>query len=209
MSNEIQVAHSNLPTVTTPQMVFTNSGDNGVQIANQAGATVNVHLPALNGTLFNAATSINHEFYNLFVVGENTLRDNTFLIGKTCALTISAGVAPEISRRFAALTPKAQNDIKTYPSLFASRNHHFGNTNTAHNAILGLVTDIEILDSNIRISFQGYCQIPQQRLIGLSETLQIQAAAMANEFDRPHWSIKPVPLVSELRKEGFNLPAPF
>lgn len=48
MSNEIQLANSNLTATATLQTVFTNTGENGVQIANQAGAIVNVYLPGAN-----------------------------------------------------------------------------------------------------------------------------------------------------------------
>jgi hypothetical protein len=48
-----------------------------------------------------------------------------------------------------------------------------------------------------------------QRLIELSNRIGIQTAAMSNELDRMHWSIKRVNLTDELCKAGFNLPAPF
>ncbi len=207
MNNEIQVANSNMPTVATPQATFTNSGDNGVQILNQG--TINMYPANSSNSLYNATTKISAEYYNLFVVEGETFKGHSFIIGKECALTMSEGVAPEISRRFAPLNAESKRDIQTFPSLFACCTHQLGRAEITHNTILGLVTGIEVLDSSIRISFQGLCLIPRQRLIDLAGCIGIHTAAMSNEFDRTHWAIKRIDLADELRKAGFNLPAPF
>ena len=75
MSNKIQVASSTLPETITPKAVFNHPGDNGVQIANQQGGTINFFLPASNGAVYNAANGINTEYYNLFVVGDEAFNE--------------------------------------------------------------------------------------------------------------------------------------
>jgi hypothetical protein len=206
MNNEIQVTNGNLPTIAAPQAVFTNSGDNGVQILNQG--TINMYPANSSNALYNATTKISTEYYNLCVVEGESFNGHSFIIGKECALTMSEGVAPEISRRFAPLTAETRRDIETFPSLFANCNHQLFRAEIARDSILGLVKGIEVLDSSIKISFQGLCYIPRQRLIDLAGCLGIHIAAMSNEFDRAHWAIKRINLAYELRKAGFNLPAP-
>ena len=120
MSKEIQLANNTLPATATPQTVIHNSGDNVTQIANNQGGIINFIMPTANGAVYNAATKISSEYYNLFVIGGESFNENFFLIDKTRALTISEGVATDISAQFASLTPEAQAAIKTFPSIFAS-----------------------------------------------------------------------------------------
>ena len=198
------MANCNLPTIASPQSVFTNSGDNGVQILNQG--TINMYPTCSNSVLYNAATRVCTEYYNLFVVGDETFSENSFLIGKDCALTTSEGVSPEISAQFAPLSPEARAAIKTFPSIFASLNHQYGHTDDAHNAIFGMVTDIEVLENGIKIHIHKSCYIPQQRLNEMASNLAILTAYGTNEFNRTHWAIKPINLIEELRRAGFSLP---
>lgn len=204
MNNEIQVANGNMPTTSTPQSVFTNSGDNGVQILNQG--TINMYPVTGNGSLYNAATKISTDYYNLFVVGNENFTENSFLIGKECALTIDEGVSPEISARFAPLSDEAKAAIKAFPSIFASLNHQYGCTDEAHNAIFGRVTDVEVMENGIKVHIHKACLIPQQRLNEMASNLGILTACGTNEFNRTHWTIKPIDLIDELRQAGFNLP---
>ena len=120
MSDKLQVVNNALPATNAPQTVIHNSGDNVTQIANNQGGTINVFMPAANGAVYNAATKISSEYYNLFVIGGESFNENFFLIDKTRALTVAEGVAEDISEQFASLTPDAQAAIKTFPSIFAS-----------------------------------------------------------------------------------------
>lgn len=102
MKSEIQAIANNLQLLPTPQPTFTHSGDNGIQIANQQGGTINMYLypnlPINNGIVFNATTTINVEYYNLFVVGDESFgNDSFFQISKDCALTLSEGISFDIS----------------------------------------------------------------------------------------------------------------
>lgn len=209
MKNDIQVAGRSLPSATTPQAVFTHLGDNGVQIVNQTGATVKVILAGNNsGAVYNAAISISAEYYNLFVIGDETFRDfSAFLIGKDCSLTTSEGITPEISAKFAALTAKSIEEIKTFPSLFVSKNRNFGSTDEDHMAHFGMVTEIDVQVCGIKIHYQPLCSFPQQTLNDMAPRLGLHFASMANELDRVHWAIKRVDLVGEL--DGIGIPVPF
>ena len=206
MSNKIQVGERSLPTAPASQTVFTHSGDNGVQIANSG--TANVFLPASNGMVYNAGNAINTEFYNLFVVGDESFNESFFLIGKDRVLTTTEGVAPEISAQFATLTPEAIKAIKTFPSLFVSENRHYGRTDTDHLALFGIVTDIRIQENGIKIYFQRFCSIPQQRLNDIMFNLAIKGKPSYNELNRTHWAIKRINLIEELRAAGISVFAP-
>lgn len=209
MKGELQLMNSNLPVTVAPQSVIHNSGDNVTQIANSQGGIININMPAASGPLYNAVTTVCSDFYNLFVIESDMYSGNCFHIRKESALTVSEAVEPGISKRFVSLSDEAKRDIKTFPSIFASLNGRHGNTEPNQYVTLGLVTDIEVLDSEVKISFHPFCSLPPQNLVGLATNLNIHTAAMANEFDRTHWAIKPVDLIAELRTAGFSLPAPF
>jgi len=165
-------------------------------------------MPAVGGAVYNAATKINTDYYNLFVVGGETFNENFFLIDKNRALITAEGVAADIAEQFAALTPEAQASIKTFPSIFASENHQYGRTDDAHLALFGVVTDIRIQENGIKIYFQRFCTIPQQRLNEIMLNLAIKGSSSFNELNRTHWTIKRINLIEELRAAGISVLAP-
>jgi hypothetical protein len=208
MNDKIQVINEYLPTVTAPQSIIHNSGDNVTQIANNQGGTINVYLPGSNGALYNAANTINKEYYNLFVVGGDTLTDPFFLVEKECALTTSEGVAPEISEQYAPLTSEAITAIKTFPSIFATVNRQYGRTDADHLALFGFVTDVRIQENGIKVCYQSLCSIPQQRLNEIAFHLAMKGASSFNELNRMHWAIKRISLVEELKAAGLSVLLP-
>ena len=206
MGNEIQIAENKLSSTNTPTAVFKNSGDNGLQISNQG--TINVFMTANNGGVYNAGSAISNAYYNLFVVGGEPFNEGHFLIEKDRALTTAEGIAPEISAEFAALTPEAIARIKTFPSLIAGENRQYGRTDTDHLAFFGMVTDIRIQENGIKIYFQKFCSLPQQRLNETMRELAIHGKPSYNELNRTHWAIKKVNLIEELKAAGISVLAP-
>lgn len=208
MSDDIQLANSGLPIVTDPHTVIHNSGDDLTLINNNQGGTINFVFASANGALFNAATKISSEYYNLFVVGDEPFNEGFFLIDKDRALTVTEGVAADISEQFASLSPEAQAAIKTFPSIFASENHQYGHTDEAQLAVFGVVTDIRIQENGIKIYYQRFCTIPQQRLNEIMLKLAIKGSSSFNELNRTHWTIKRINLIEELRAAGICVLAP-
>lgn len=212
MKNEIHATANNFQLLSNPQPTFTNSGDNGIQVANQQGGTINMYLsanlPINSGVVYNAATAINTNLYNLFVVDNEDFNDPFFYIGKDCALTISEGISYDISARYAALTPESIMEIKTFPSIFATKNRYYVRTDIDHLAYYGLVTNIAVKESNIKVYYQKFCSFPQQRLNEIASKLDIQCASMINELGRTHWTIKRINLIEELRVSGINITIP-
>ena len=208
MSKEIQLANNTLPATATPQTVIHNSGDNVTQIANNQGGTINFVFASANGALYNATTKISSEYYNLFVVGDEPFNEGFFLIDKDRALTVSEGVSADISEQFASLSPEAQAAIKTFPSIFASENHQYGHTDEAQLAVFGVVTDIRIQENGIKIYYQRFCTILQQRLNEIMLKLAIKGSSSFNELNRTHWTIKRINLIEELRAAGISVLTP-
>ena len=208
MSKEIQLANNTLPATATPQTVIHNSGDNVTQIANNQGGTINFVFASANWALYNATTKISSEYYNLFVVGDEPFNDGFFLIDKDRALTVAEGVAADISGQFASLSPEAQALIKTFPSIFASENRQYGHTDEAQLAVFGVVTDIRIQENGIKIYYQRFCTILQQRLNEIMLKLAIKGSSSFNELNRTHWTIKRINLIEELRAAGISVLTP-
>lgn len=208
MSDDIQPASSSLPIVTAPHTVIQNSGDDLTLINNNQGGTINLVYASSNGALYNAATTISSEYYNLFVVGDEQFNEGSFLIDKERALTIAEDVDPDISEQFASLSPEAQALIKTFPSIFAGENLQYGHTDGTQLAVFGVVTDIRIQENGIKIHYQRFCTIPQQRLNEIRLRLSIKGSSSFNELDRTHWTIKRINLTEELRAAGIRVLAP-
>ena len=76
--------------------------------------------------------SLNTNYYNLFVIGEETFCDGHFIVPKDRALTES--MSPETKALFSSLSDDAITQIKTFPSLFLSENHDYGRTDEDHQA---------------------------------------------------------------------------
>lgn len=208
MSDDIQLANSGLPTVADPHTIIHNSGDDLTLINNNQGGTINFVFASANGALFNATTKISSEYYNLFVVGDEPFNEGFFLIDKDRALTVSEGVSADISEQFASLSPETQAAIKTFPSIFASENHQYGHTDEAQLAVFGVVTDIRIQENGIKIYYQRFCTLPQQRLNEIMLRLAIRGSSSFNELNRTHWTIKRINLIEELRAAGISVLAP-
>ncbi|WP_455598330.1 hypothetical protein [Cloacibacillus sp.] len=161
---------------------------------------------SIKGGVVATSFTLNTNYYNLFVIGDESFSDGHFIVPKDRALTES--ITPENKEQFSALSDEAISLIKTFPSLFASENHHCGKTDDDHNAILGLVSEVRIQDNGIKIHFQPLWPIPQQRINEIASQLAIQGASSFNELNRTHWAIKRLNLIEELKAAGISVLAP-
>lgn len=198
----------NLPENST---IFVQTGEKSVQVAQAQNVNhvVNLILPAMApGPIGNGGTIVNLklDYYNLFVIGDETFCDGHFIVPKDRALTEST--SQDVKAQFAALSEDAILQIKTFPSLFTSENHRYGKTDDTHQAYFGLVTDVRIQDNGIKIYFRPLSAIPQQRLNEIAFKLAIQSASSTNELNRTHWAIKKVNLIEELKAAGISVLAP-
>ncbi|HQE48840.1 MAG TPA: hypothetical protein PKI14_03385 [Fervidobacterium sp.] len=108
------------------------------------------------GTTFTLDT----DYYNLFMIGDETFSDGHFIAPKDRALAES--MIGKNKTQFSALGDEAKSRIKTFPSLFASENHQYGKTDGDHNAIFGLVKDVRIQDNGIKICLT-HCGLSRNR----------------------------------------------
>lgn len=154
----------------------------------------------------NTSFALNTDYYNLFVIGNETFSDGHFIVPKDRALTQS--MTPENKAQFSSLSDEAIERIKTFPSLFASENHCFGKTDDDHCAIFGLVSEVRIQDNGIKIHFRSLWSIQQQRLNEIIFQLAIDGTTSFNELNRTHWAIKRLNLIEELRAAGISVLAP-
>ena len=198
----------NLPVNAT---VFAQTGDRSVQVAqaNNVNNVVNLIIPMMSsgfGGFVNTNVALNMDYYNLFVIGDETFCDGHFTIPKDRALTESMSLETKV--QFSALSEEAVSQIKTFPSLFASENHSYGKTDDAHQAYFGLVTNVKIQDNGIKIHFRPLWSVPQQRLNEIASKIALQSAPALNELNRTHWAIKKVNLIEELKAAGISVLAP-
>ena len=150
--------------------------------------------------------ALNTDYYNLFVIGNETFADGHFIVPKDRALT--EGMTPENKAQFSALSDEAIVQIKTFPSLFASENRHYGRTDDDHNAIFGLVSEVRKQDNGIKIRLRPLWPIPQQRLNEIASQIAMQGTPSFNELNRTHWAIKRLNLIEELKAAGISVLAP-
>ena len=206
MNNKLQTLPlDNLPANTT---VFAQTGESSVQVAqaNNVNNVVNLIIPMMTpgaGGFVNTNVALNMDYYNLFVIGDETFCDGHFTVPKDRALTEST--SPEVKEQFSALSEDAISQIKTFPSLFASENHSYGKTDDAHQACFGIVTDVKVQDNGIKIHFRPLWAVPQQKLNEIAFNIALQRASSFNELNRTHWAIKKVNLIEELKAAGISV----
>ena len=200
-----------LDSIPENSTILVQTGEKSVQVAQAQNVNhvVNLILPAMTpGPIGSGGTNVtlNMDYYNLFVIGDETYSDGHFTVSKDRALTEC--MSQEAKDQFSALGKDAVSQIKTFPSIFACENHGYGKTDDTHQAYFGLITDVRIQDNGIKIHFRPLSTIPQQRLNEIAYKLAIQSASSTNELNRTHWAIKKVNLIEELKAAGISVLAP-
>lgn len=199
MSDEIK-KYEQKPLVI-PENANLQIGDRNLQVG---------HVEKLNNTMIflpsasiqtaqtNSPRSFNNEHYHLFVI-EDALSGH-FVVPSVRALTES--ISSPVKERYAHLSNDAIDEIKSFPAIFATKNHNYGKTDAGHVAKIGFIEDITIQDNGIRICASYFWDIAQQKLNDCREKLAIESASSFNELNRTHWTIKRINLIEVLRDEG-------
>ena len=214
MNDDAQLvkAEQNLPQTPQPAQSNLNQyGNDSTQIAyvQNYDATVNQTVVILpNGSTAGApltenGLSFDYDCFNLFVLGAEEYTDPYFIVSTDRALT--EYIAPDIKSRFASFTPEAIAEIKKYPALFCSENHHYAKTDPDHMANYGYIKDIKVQDNGIKVYYQILNQIPQQTLNAFSDDLCLKLPHSFFELSRTHWTIKRINLVEVLEKAGYRV----
>lgn len=147
---------------------------------------------------------LNTDYYNLIVVAGDELDNKGYvMIDKERAITECT--ADELKQKYAALTPEAIAEIKTFPAIIATENHDYGRTDDQHVAHYGVITDIKVQDNGIKVYYQFLNELPQERLNGLLFELGILGNSNFNELNRMHWAIKKINMVDTLAENGIRV----
>ena len=132
--------------------------------------------------------SLNENRYNIFVLENEEYNCGAFSISKNRA--ISLYTHEDDVERFRYLDSDAVSLLLDMPCIFAKRNRYYNRTDSLHPAVLGKITAISNQGDTIKFEFRGFQAVPQQTLNEHVVELGIARAALRNEFDEEHWSIK-------------------
>jgi hypothetical protein len=187
---------------------LTQTGDSNLQVAH--ATNINIILPGVpqaGGAPVGASAALNLDYFNLFVtIDEPFEATGHFMMMTSRALTES--MLPEVKAEFSSLSEGAIARIKTFPSLFANENFNFAEAGDDQYAFFGIVTNVRVQDNGIKVYYQLYSAIPQQRLNEIQDKLALEYATSFNELNRTHWSIKRINLIEELTEAGISVLAP-
>lgn len=213
MENKLQPSQPGTLQTQTPNTTFNLSGDNNTVVAHTDTVNntysvmmMNNRVPPIPGSSNTAQTvTLNTDFYNLLVVGNDELNSQYChcLVRKDRAITEST--SKELKATFAALSDEAISVLKTYPTIIATKNHLYGRTDADHYAAYGLITDVKIQDNGIKVYYQILNWIPQQKINELRFELGIEGSSTLNELNRMHWAIKKINVVQVLREAGIAI----
>lgn len=126
MSEKLQPISSAFLPSSGASANITLPGDGNTLIAQANVVNMkSVYIPVVqaNGVTLPTRRTVNEDYYNLFVIGDETFTGGYFIVPKKCALTES--IAPELKALYAKLDMNAIAAIKTFPAIFASKNHQY------------------------------------------------------------------------------------
>ena len=212
------------------EKMVNNSQINPLPVNQQNAVQTAINLPGDNNTLIahadnvneynqtifitNSAASVqqqgsmpvclNTDYFNLIVVAGDVLDKKGYvMVDKERAITECT--SDELKQKYAALTPDAVAEIKTFPAIIATENHDYGKTDDQHMAHYGIITDIKVQDNGIKVYYQLLNEIPQQRLNEILFELGILGNSNFNEFNRMHWAIKRINMIDTLAENGIRV----
>lgn len=208
MSNELQIPNNNA--LSEPK-VFTQTGDGNIQATGikEFHYSQIVISPPISSSITQAQLSlppINKDHYNLFVIEDNLpclFTPTDFHISKELALTKYISEADR--KEFSGLDSQAVGNIMRFPSIFAKINTIPGQSDKQQNASYGRVFGLTLLESSIKVDIILTKTVPQILLNKIAPELGVLNRPNYNEFDIPHWTIKPVNLINVLRKHGLSV----
>ena len=171
MENKLQPSQPGALQTQTPNTTFNLPGDNNTLVAHTDAVNNTYSVMMMNGAPPMPGSpsavqtiTLNTDFYNLLVVGNDELNPQYChcLVRKDRAITEST--SKELKAAYAALTDEAISVLKTYPAIIATENQAYGRTDADHYAAYGLIIDVKIQDNGIKVYYQILNWIPQQKI---------------------------------------------
>lgn len=208
MKDELQtIAGVGLPAKTVNQY-----GEKNVHIDKAENVTQNItfnfpyvqRLP--NGVMRPASRAINPEYYNLFVMGEETFESDHFLVPADRALS-RGWTSEEIREQYGTLSETAIEAIKTFPALFmAEAKWQRARAGEDQQVFLGFVDGVRKQDNGIKIRCQLLWPIPMQQISEIGFELgMLNMTKGISEMNHTHWAIKHINLKEELSDAHISL----
>lgn len=146
-------------------------------------------------------SAVCHEYCNVFVVGGEKFDLGWFTISKRKSLV--SFIEPEVKSRFFNIQDeRVVEQILSFPSLFMSENLDYMRSRPGQKALLGRVTDLELLKNDVKISFAVELQIFQQSVTNISQSLKVLDAPGYSELNDTHWTIKQIDMIAVLVENG-------
>ena len=148
------------------------------------------------------AIPLNSQYYNLIVTGEiefENIQPITMPIDR-----VLTEYMDELKSEFLPLSPRVQERVLTFPTIFANENMYYGRANENQVFGLGYIHRIKVRHDAVRIYPQIICCLPQQKLNEACFELDMGGDSSFNELNRTHWSIKKIDLLAELRELGLQ-----
>ena len=149
------------------------------------------------------AIPLNSQYYNLIVTGEiefENIQPITMPIDR-----VLTEYMDELKSEFLPLSPRVQERVLTFPTIFANENMYYGRANENQVFGLGYIHRIKVRHDAVRIYPQIICCLPQQKLNEACFELDMGGNSSFNELNRTHWSIKKIDLLAELRELGLQV----
>ncbi len=184
---------------------FINTGT-GPQIANNSGPifildpsnpsviqALNSYFPGVISSLPSATewASLSDQQYNVFVLDNESFRDNSFCMPKRFCLTEDM-TDISLIKHYKDLDSSQRDELYKMPCIFAGRNSvSFKTAGPSQPIVIGRIREIVLQTDNIKFLFDAYkTDIGQQLFNDHASDIGIADVFLRNELDVEHWSIK-------------------
>ena len=145
---------------------------------------------------------LRRDYYNLFVIEDETYQDGSFSISRSDALTRYTHNADH----FRPMTADIIAEILSMPCLFTIRNDDFSRCSENWVCVTGKLSKSTVHGSVIKFKFGYYAPaIPQNLLNQNAELFGLATSSLRNELDDEHWAIKKIDLLSVLKDRNYEI----
>jgi hypothetical protein len=145
---------------------------------------------------------LRRDYYNLFVIEDETYQDGSFSISRSDALTRYTHDA----EHFRPMTADIISEIESMPCLFTIRNDNFSRCSDNWVCVAGKLSKITVHGSVIKFKFGYYAPaIPQNLLNQNAELFGLATSSLRNELDDEHWAIKKIDLLTRLKDQNYEI----
>ena len=145
---------------------------------------------------------LRRDYYNLFVIEDETYQDGSFAISRSDALTRYTHDADH----FRPMTADVIAEIESMPCIFALRNDNFSSCSENWLCVTGKLTSVSVHGSVIKFVFKYYAPaIPQNLLNQNAESFGLATSSLRTELDDEHWAIKRIDLLSVLKDQNYEI----